>query len=99
VPGGHAPAGLRVLERLVLEPGGVQPQLAPHGQQALPIGTHEVGHRLTVEAMAVKPDAAVKGVAHALAAAWKLPITPPYWQVILPSTVALPTGVAPPENR
>jgi hypothetical protein len=47
----------------------------------------------------VKPNAAVEGETHPLAAARKLVIQPLYEQVILPSTVELPTGAALPENK
>ena len=47
----------------------------------------------------MKPDAAVEGEAHPLAAALELPIEWTYWQVMRPSMVAGATGFAVPENR
>ena len=48
--------------------------------------------------MAMKPYAAVEGKAHPLAAACKFVVETFYEQEILPSIVALPTGVAVPEK-
>ena len=75
----------------------MQPEDLSQRQQPLSIRTHEVRHRLVAQAVAMKPNAAVEGEAHPLAAALELPIWWRYVQVILPSTVALPTGVALPE--
>jgi hypothetical protein len=43
-------------------------------EQPLLVRAHEMHHWLTTEAMPMKPNAAVKGEAHALAAARELPI-------------------------
>ena len=45
-------------------------------------------HRLAVDAVPMKPNAAVQGETHPLAAALEFPIGRLYVQVILPSTVA-----------
>ncbi len=73
--------------------------LPPDSDEAVPIRTHEVRHRLAPQVVAMKPNAAVEGEAHALVAACKLPIRAVYEQEMWPSTVALPTGVALPEKR
>jgi hypothetical protein len=89
----------RVFEGLVLEPLGPQVQLATERQQPFLVGTHEVDHGLVADPMPMKPDAAVEGEAHPLAAALELPIERTYWQVMRPSIVAGATGLAVPENR
>jgi hypothetical protein len=58
-----------------------------------------MGHRLLVDPMAMKPDAAVEGKAHPLAAAYEFLVGTVYEQEMLPSMVAVPTGTAAPENR
>lgn len=88
-----------VFERLVLEPLGPQLQLATERKEPFLVGTHEVDHRLVADPMPMKPDAAVEGEAHPLAAALELPIERTYWQVMRPSIVAGATGFAVPENR
>ena len=77
----------------------MHPEVPAHDQEALPVRAHEVRHRLAAHAVAMKPDAAVEGEAHALAAAPELAIWGRYEQVILPSTVAAPTGAALPDMR
>ena len=77
----------------------MHPEVPAHDQEALPVRAHEVRHRFAAHAVAMKPNAAVEGETHPLAAALELAIWRRYVQVILPSTVALPTGAALPENR
>jgi len=57
----------------VLEPCRVQAQLASQRQQPLLIRAHEVGHPLTVQRVAMKPNAAVEGETHPIAAAREFP--------------------------
>jgi hypothetical protein len=52
-----------------LQPLGGKPELPPQRQQARLIGAHQVGHWLAAHPPAVKPNAAVEGEAHPLAAA------------------------------
>ena len=73
VPRGPAFPRPRVFQRLVLEPRRVQAQGTADGQQPLPIGAHQMRHALAPDAVPVKPDAAVEGEAHPLAAARELP--------------------------
>ncbi len=47
----------------------------------------------------MKPNAAVEGEAHPLAAAREFPVGRCYEQVMRPSVVAVPTGAAAPEKR
>jgi len=47
----------------------------------------------------MKPNAAVKGEAHPLAAACELAVDARYWQRIRPSIIPLTGGVAVPEKR
>jgi hypothetical protein len=58
-----------------------------------------VRHGLAVVIVSMKPDAAVEGEAHPLAAACKLPEGTLYEQEMRPSIVAVPGGVAVPEKR
>jgi len=90
----HARAGARILERLVLQPCRLEPEYPTHIEQSGPIRAHQVNHRLATIAPALKPNAAVEGEDHALAAARELLPGPLYVQVILPSTVAGPIGPA-----
>ena len=76
----------------------MQPELAAQREQALAVGAHEVRHRLALQSVPVKPNAAVQGEAHPLAAACELAVGGAYEQEILPSIVAVPGGVATPEN-
>ncbi len=77
----------------------MQTELPPDGEQALPVCTHQVRHRLAAEPVAMKPNAAIEGEAHPVAAALKLTIGTLYVQEMRPSTVAVPTGAALPENK
>ena len=77
----------------------MQPKHAAQREQALHIGAHQVRHRLALDLMVMKPHAAVEGEAHPLAAACELLIRWRYVQVILPATVATPTGAAAPLKR
>ena len=77
----------------------MQAQLPAHREQPFLIGADEVGHRLAAHAVAVKPNAAVEGEAHPLAAARKLLPGSFYEQLIRPSTVAVPIGGPEPKNR
>ena len=56
-------------------------------------------HRLVVDLVAVKPNAAVEGESHPLTAALEFPIGRVYVQVILPSVVAGARAGAFPWNR
>ena len=98
MPGMYALTGAGVLEGFVLQPGRSQLQLAAQREQALAVGAHEVRHRLALQSVPVKPNAAVQGEAHPLAAACELAVGGAYEQEILPSIVAVPGGVATPEN-
>jgi hypothetical protein len=51
-------------------------------------------HRFAAQPPAMKPNAAVEGEAHPLAAARELPPCPTQLQLILPSCVAVPIGAA-----
>jgi hypothetical protein len=53
MPGRHAHAGTRILEGLVLQPRGVESELASYRQQQLLIRADEVHHRLIIDPMAV----------------------------------------------
>lgn len=77
----------------------MQPEVAAHAEQLLPVGAHEMRHGLAAHAVPMKPNAAVEGETHPVAAACELAVGRRYVQVILPSTVAFPTGVAFPEIR
>ena len=94
MPGLHTDPRVRVFERLVLEPAGVKPKSAAQLEQPFPICAHQVNHRLIVDLVAVKPNAAVEGEAHPLTAALEFPIRRLYVQVIRPSAVAGATGDA-----
>ena len=99
MPRRHTDAGARILERFVLQPGRMEPEGAPQLEQALLVGAHQVSHWLVVDLVVMKPNAAVEGEAHPLAAAFELLVGRRYVQVILPATVALPTAAALPLNR
>ncbi len=77
----------------------MEPERLPEREQSVPIRAHKVRHAVAVEPVPMKPNAAVEGEAHPLAAACELPVTLVYPQTILPSTVASPGGVAMPEKR
>src|SRR5919197_4234084 len=94
MPRRHSLACPRILEGLVLQPRREQAQLPPHREQALPVGAHEVGHRLVAQCVAMQPNAAVEGEAHPLAAAREPAVGWLYEQTIRPSVVAVPTGWA-----
>jgi len=81
-----------------LQPPRLHTQNLAHGQEAVPVGADEVDHRLAVEAVAMKPNAAVEGETHPLAAARERTADFAQVQVMRPSTVAVPTGAAPPEK-
>lgn len=72
----------------------MEPKGATQREQALPIRAHQMNHRFTAQPPAMQPNAAVEGVTHPLAAARKLLPSPTQLQLILPSCVAEPTGVA-----
>src|SRR2546426_10635077 len=76
----------------------MQPELAAQREQALAVGAHEVRHRLALQSVPVKPNAAVQGEAHPLAAACELAVGGGYEQEILPSIVAAPRGEDDPEE-
>jgi len=99
MPGRYPDSGSRIFQGLVLQPLRSQPQLPPQRQEAILVGAHEVDHPLAADPVSVKPHAAVEGEAHPLAAACEFPNGRLYEQEIRPSVVALPTGVAVPENR
>ena len=99
MPRRRAHAGARILERFVLQPCRMQPKGAAYLEEALPVGAHQMGHRLVADLVVMKPHAAVEGEAHPLAAACELLIGRRYVQVIWPALVALPTGAATPWNR
>ena len=73
MPRRHPLARPRVLERLVLQPRRVQSQLAPQRQQPLPARAYDVGHPLTAQRVTMKPNAAVEGETHPVAAAREFP--------------------------
>jgi len=50
----------------------MEPEGAPQLEEALLIGAHQVRHRLVVDSVVMKPNAAVEGEAHPLAAACEL---------------------------
>jgi hypothetical protein len=50
----------------------MEPEGAPQLEEALLVGAHQVRHRLIVDFMVMKPNAAVEGEAHPLAAAFEL---------------------------
>src|SRR6184192_2157004 len=89
----------RIFERLVLQPLRPHAERGSQRQQALLVGAHEVHHALAVVDVPMKPNAAVEGEAHPLAAAREFPIGWVYEQEMRPSVVALPTGAAAPEKR
>jgi len=101
MPRGHASPGARILERFVLQPRRMEPKGAAQLEQAFLVGTHQVRHRLFADFMVMKPHAAVEGEAHPLAAACELLVRRRwrYVQVIVPLTVALPTGAAVPLKK
>jgi len=74
MPGLHADASVRVLERLVLEPASVKSQGSTQLEEPFLIGAHQVDHRLIVDFVAVKPNAAVQGEAHPVTAALEFTI-------------------------
>jgi len=99
MPRGHALPGARIFEGFVLQPGGMQPQLATDREQPGSVTRYEVRHRFAAQSIAMKPNAAVEGEAHPLAAAFKLSPKFCYWQVMRPSTVAGGIGGPAPANK
>lgn len=99
MPGRNPRAGVRIFEGLVLQPPCVKSECPTQLEEPFFVGADEVNHRLTVDLMAMKPNAAVQGESHPLTAALEFTIGLVYVQVILPSTVAGATGVAFPENN
>lgn len=91
--------GVRILEGLVLQPPRVKSEGPTQLEEPVFVRADEVDHRLIVDLMAMKPNAAVEGESHPLTAALEFTIWRIYVQVILPSTVAGATGVAFPENN
>ena len=63
------------------------------------VGRNQMRHRLTAQVIAMKPNAAVEGEQHPLAAALELTPGWCYWQTIRPSTVAGGIGGPAPANR
>ena len=97
-------AGLRrpvrgSLSGLYCSQSAVKPERRPSGEQAIAVGAHEMRHRLSPQPPAMKPNAAVEGEAHPLAAAREFLPGFAQLQLILPSTVAVPTGVAAPVEQ
>ena len=74
MPGRNAHAGVRILERLVLEPAGKETEGAAELQQPLPVGAHKMDHRLLIDLVPMKPNAAAQGEFHPLAAASEFPV-------------------------
>ena len=99
MPRRHPDPCSRVLEGLVLQPLRPELEARTEREQAFLIRAHEVDHGLIADFVAMKPNAAVEGEAHPLAAAFELPIERAYWQVMRPSTVAGAIGFAVPENK
>ena len=99
MPRRHPDSCAWVLERLVLQPRGVEPESGAERQQALLVGAHQMHHGLIAVAVPMQPYAAVEGEAQTLAAARELPVRRVYWQLMRPSVVAGATGGAAPENR
>ena len=99
MPRRHPDSCPRVFQRLVLQPRRVEVERGGEGEQPLLVRAHEVHHGLAPNLVAVKPNAAVEGEAHPLAAACELTVRRVYWQVMRPSDVAGGCGVADPENR
>src|ERR1043166_3781341 len=85
MPGRHPDAGIRILERLVLEPARLEPERTAEREQPLLVGAHEVHHRLVLDSVPVKPNAAAQGESHPLAAALEFPIRRVLGEGIRPS--------------
>ena len=75
-----------------------EPEFPPEGEQPFFVRAYEMGHRLVVDPMSMKPNAAVEGEAHPLAAACEFVAERAYEQEMLPSSVAVPMGTAVPEK-
>ena len=75
-----------------------EPESPPEGEQPFFVRAHEMSHRLVVDPMSMKPNAAVEGKAHPLAAACEFVVKRAYEQEMLPSSVAVPMGTAAPEK-
>src|SRR2546428_177883 len=88
-----------ILQGLVLQPLLAQSQLAAQREQAVAVRAHEMHHRLAPQPVAMKPNAAVQGEAHPLAAACELPVGALYWQRMRPSIIPPMGGVAGPGKR
>ena len=74
MPGRDPLTSARVLERLVLQPGGMQAEIAAQPEQPLLVATHQMRHRFAAERVPMKPNAAVEGETHSLAAAREIPV-------------------------
>jgi len=74
MPGRDAFARVGILERLVLQPAGMKTQGAAELEEPFLVGADEVDHRLILDLMPMKPDAAAQGEFHPLAAASEFPI-------------------------
>jgi len=99
MPGFDPDAGAGIFQGFVLQPGRIEPEAITHGQEGVPASGHEMHHRLVADAVAVEPDASVQRVDHSLAAALEGPHQARQEQLISPSMVEDPTGVAVPMNR
>src|SRR5258706_8417255 len=66
--------GIRILERLVLQPARLKPQRAAQLEQPFLVGAYQVDHRLFPDLVPVKPNAAVQGESHPLTAALEFTI-------------------------
>ena len=82
-----------------MQPPCVKSQCPTQLEEPVFVGADEVNHRLIVDLMPMKPNAAVEGESHPLTAALEFTIGWIYVQVILPSVVAGATGDAFPENN
>ena len=63
----------------------MEPEGAPQLEEALLVSADQVRHRLVMDFMVMKPNAAVEGEAQPLAAAFEFLIGRRYVQVILPA--------------
>ena len=94
VPGVDPLPGSRILEGFVLQPRRPEAERPADGEESLLVRADEMSHRFIADAPAMKPNAAVEGEAHPLAAAFEFTPGSTYWQATLPSTVAGPSGPA-----
>lgn len=72
----------------------MEPEGVTQRQQSLPVRAHQMDHCCAAQPPAMKPNAAVEGEAHPLAAARELLPGPTQLQLILPSCVAVPMAAA-----